>query len=133
VNEIVFIREIGLTILVFLSVGLAIAGIYRLLRNPKEHLIRKEYEERIEALNKQIKTLEDLLKAKELAHKEELRRYSKINKMLHELRAALSQGAVKLTCPKHKDAEVTVLADGTIVCSEGHRLWPVEVKKREKA
>jgi len=44
--------------------------------------------------------------------------------MLIELKKAIDAGAVRLACPKHPDAKIQILADGTILCSKEHRLWP---------
>ncbi|RLG89933.1 MAG: hypothetical protein DRO36_06950 [Candidatus Hecatellales archaeon] len=93
--------------------------------------IRKEYEERIKSMREQLSELKERIKELKEQHREELRKYAKVNKMLLELRNAMDSGAVKLACPKHPDAEVTVLADGTIVCSRGHRVWPPERGKEE--
>ena len=55
---------------------------------------------------------------------EELKELSEKAVMLEALNSAVKAGKVKLTCPEHKDADVTLLIDGTLICSKGHRLWP---------
>lgn len=104
----------------------AIAFTHHVISEPKKALekLRKEYEETIKAKNEQIRDLRERLEFLKTKHKEELKQYTKLSRMLKELNAALSEGAVVLKCPKHPDADVQILADGTIVCSKGHRLWP---------
>lgn len=46
-----------------------------------------------------------------------------ISKMARELEKALKARKIAIMCPEHK-REVEVLLDGTIICPEGHRIWP---------
>ncbi len=78
----------------------------------------------VEQLREQVKTLRELLKAKEAEFEAELRRVARASKLARELDKAVRAGAVRLTCPIHRDKDVTILSDGTIICEEGHRLWP---------
>ncbi len=87
--------------------------------------VKQRYEERLDEYKKQVDRLEKLLKTNEIMHREEVARLTRINRMLHELSQAVERGAVKLSCPKHLDSEVTLLMDGTIVCGKGHRIWPL--------
>ena len=109
-----------------MGVGWAAVAYLFMNRSSEVSRIRREYEERIKALKEQLSEYRDRIEELKRVHKEELRKFSKVNKMLLELRKAIEEDAVKVTCPRHPDSEVTILADGTIVCSKGHRLWPPE-------
>ena len=132
-NELVLIQNIGLILLMYCGIALAVVGTVRLIRNPSREVekVRSEYERRIGELKEHNKELRERIDELKKMHKEELQKYTKTSKMLLELHAALSKGVVKLACPQHPKEEVTLLADGTIVCSKGHRLWPV--RKGEEA
>jgi len=123
---------------VLLDVLLKVCGVAALIAitdsaikfvNRSQEEIKKEYEERIKNYKEQLEELRELLKTRENAHKEELKRIARTNKMQLELGKAIEAGAVQLRCPKHPEAQVTLLLDGTITCSKGHRIWPPEVEK----
>ena len=109
-------------------VGALIALVAYMFRSGSEEVfrVRKEYESRIKELKERLNEYRERLDELRKQHREELAKYSRMSKMLIELKNALDSGAVKLTCPKHPESSVTVLADGTIVCSKGHRVWPPE-------
>lgn len=124
-------NELGMLVdlLVKLSaVGVGWAAVAYLFtsRGDEVDKVRQRYEAVIKSKDEVIKDLRERLEYERAKHKEELMQYTKTSKMLKELGNALNAGAVKLRCPQHPDAEVTLLADGTIVCSKGHRIWPPE-------
>ena len=82
------------------------------------------YGSEVDRLRKQVDMYRKMLEAKEREFKERLKELSEKATMLQSLNDAIKAGKVKLTCPEHKDAEVTLLIDGTMICSKGHRLWP---------
>jgi len=131
IHELKLLQDIGLTLAIWVGIAAIVVLTVKLLSNPNVEGLKRAYEERIEGLKRQINDLRELLKTKDIAYREELKKYTKINKMLQELNKALEHGAIKLACPQHQGSEVTILADGTIVCSKGHRLWPLEVKEVE--
>ena len=123
------LMDLGLKITVIIVMWLIGAGFLNyVITEPQKAVdrVRKDYEERVKVLRQQLKDYRERIQFLQQKHKDELRQYAKVNKMLVELKKAVDAGAVQLKCPKHPRAEVTVLADGTIVCSKGHRLWPPE-------
>jgi len=128
-NEIMGLMDIGLKVTVIIAMWMIATGfVIWITSEPGKEVerIKKEYEANIKTKDEMIKDLKERLAFERSKHKEELKQYTKTTKMLKELNNALNAGAVKLKCPKHPDAEVTLLADGTIVCSKGHRIWPPE-------
>ena len=115
-----FIMDIAVTILVFMSIAFMIVVMHLLRGNPDQKLIEENRK-----LREQLETLRELIKAKEAQYEAELNRVSKASKMLRELDKAVRDGAVRLVCPAHTK-NATILGDGTILCEEGHRLWPKE-------
>ena len=99
----------GLAILALTLIPLRPGG------NPDSKLKAK-----LEQLQAQLETKE----AEIVRLQRELNTLSRDIKRLQALNAAIRSGAVSLKCPNHPDAAVRFLADGTIVCEEGHRLWP---------
>ena len=123
------LRDISWLFFIWMAIALVVVLIKELLARGSVEKVRKECEERINDYQKRIKELHMLLESKEKQHREELKEYAGINEMLKKLREALNAGALKLTCPEHPNASVTLLIDGTIICSEGHRLCPRETEK----
>ena len=120
-----FLMDIAVTILVFMSIAFMIVVMYLLKDNPDKKLVEENRK-----LSEQLQTLRELMKAKEAQYEAELNSVTKASKMLRELNKAVRDGAVRLVCPAHaKDA--TILSDGTILCEEGHRLWPKEEEVSE--
>jgi len=78
----------------------------------------------VDRLRRELDKYKKLLEAREREFKERLNELSEKAVMLEALNSAVKAGKVKLTCPEHKDADVTLLIDGTLICSKGHRLWP---------
>lgn len=118
-----------LIVLIFiLFIPLILVVMYRLIRgdNADAERIRKEYEARLKAKDERIHELENYVELLKKKHNEELQMYMRASRAAVEVYNALRNGAVKLYCPEHPGANVEVLADGTIVCSKGHRLWPRE-------
>jgi len=120
--------DVGFVILTWVSILFIVVAIYRLLSSPDVDKIKKEYEERIKNLKDQVKELQDTIKLREQQHKEELKSYLRSSKMVIGLKNALDHGVVKVKCPIH-DEDVEILADGTIICRKGHRIWPREEEK----
>ncbi len=118
-----------LIVLIFiLFIPLILVVMYRLIRgdNADAERIRKEYEARLKAKDERIHELENYVELLKKKHNEELQMYMRASRSAVELYNAVTNGAVKLRCPEHPDANVQILADGTILCSKGHRLWPKE-------
>jgi len=112
----------NVAILYLLILATAVTVKY-LRRNPK-----KQFEEEIRRLREQLKTYQELLEAREKECKARIKEISERAVMLEGLNTAIKSGKVKLKCAQH-DADVTVLVDGTIICSEGHRIWPPSEEK----
>ncbi|AQQ75450.1 hypothetical protein JdFRA1000001_17c [uncultured archaeal virus] len=128
------LRDLGyfiLDLLGILAIPLVIAAIYRLIRRDNTERIKAMYQERIDALKDQIKELKERMAFKEQQHKEELRDLLRSSKMVAGLKNALDTGLIKIRCSEH-DSDVEVLADGTIICREKHRIWPPEKVEDEE-
>lgn len=108
-----------------MTIPLMLAGIYRLISNPsikaRIELIKDEYEKQLEVLRKENDRLRKLIDEKEKLHRKQLEDAMYRSKMALSLSEAISAGAVKVLCPVH-DTDVQVLVDGTLVCTEGHRI-----------
>ena len=124
------INMVILTVVSALLIPLIIAATVRLIRNPSTKALREEYERRIEDLKAENKDLRNLLRRKEELYRKELEDVLRKSKMIMGLNAAISRGVVKAICPVHK-SDVQILVDGTIICREGHRIWPSESKAVE--
>ncbi|MCD6300894.1 MAG: hypothetical protein J7L82_02365 [Staphylothermus sp.] len=122
------IQDVLVITIFILFIPLMLILMYRLVKsgNAEIEKIKKEYEARLKAKDGRIKELEEYIDVLKKKHREEMQMCMRSSKAAVEVYNALRNGAVKLRCPKHPDAEVEVLADGTITCSKGHRLWPRE-------
>ena len=125
-------RDLILNIILLLIIPLVIAVIITMFRSGSKEIeeLRKRYETQIKTMNDQIHTLREMLELKERQHRDELKRYLKRSKMIVELNNAINAGAVKVICPIHNE-DVEILADGTIICRKGHRIWPAKVEFKE--
>ena len=122
------IQDVLVITIFALFIPLMLIVMYRLVRsgNGEIETIRREYEARLKAKDERIKELEEYIDMLKRKHKEELQMYMRTSRSAAEVYNAIKNGAVKLVCPEHPDANVQILADGTIVCDKGHRLWPKE-------
>lgn len=123
----VWSQALNILILIILGmmVPMMLAGIYRLISNPsvkaKIELIKDEYERQLEVLRKENDRLRKLIDEKERLHRKQLQDAMYRNKMALSLSEAISTGSVRVICPTH-ETDVQVLVDGTLICTEGHRI-----------
>ncbi len=96
-------------------IGLAVVNIAYIVRNSRRQPRKEVKEEYIEAPRRRPRPRPRKTKPKTQP--------LSISKMAKELEQALKAGKITIMCPEHK-REVEVLLDGTIICPEGHRLWP---------
>ena len=123
-------RDLFISLMLLIVIPFLLIVMYKIARSGNDELerIKRDYEYQLKLREKRIEELEKYIELLKRSHKEEIQMYMKTERMAIELKNAVTNGAVKLRCPEHPDAEVQVLADGTIVCSKGHRLWPREPK-----
>ncbi len=121
-------RDLFISLMLLIVIPFLLIVMYKIARSGNDELerIKRDYEYQLKLREKRIEELEKYIELLKRSHKEEIQMYMKTERMAIELKNAVTNGAVKLRCPEHPDAEVQVLADGTIVCSKGHRLWPRE-------
>ena len=112
------IFKIGILALGFAALAVVMQG-----REAELNEERKKCRERISELKNQVEEYRQRITELSERHKAELEQYAKMSKMLLELKNAIEGEAVKLTCSEH-GTDVILLADGTIVCDRGHRVWP---------
>ena len=127
------LRDLGyfiLDLLGILAIPLVIAAIYRLVRRDNTERIKAMYQERIDALKEEIKELKERMAFKEQQHREELKNLLRSSKMVAALKDTLDKGSIKIRCSEH-DTDVEILADGTIICRKGHRIWPEKKEVEE--
>ena len=124
------LRDLFISLLLLIEIPFLLLIMYKIARvgNDEIEKIKQDYEYQLKLREKRIEELEKYIELLKRSHKEEIQMYMKTERMAIELKNAVTNGAVKLRCPEHPDAEIQVLADGTIVCSKGHRLWPREPK-----
>ena len=127
IEELDVILKLMLVVAAAAAVFVTVYAVVKAGRDSEE-VVRREYEERLKQKDELIGLLKEKLGLCEERAKEEARRLATVSRMMRETWDAIEAGAVRLACPEHPEASVSVLQDGTIVCSEGHRLWPrVEV------
>ena len=123
----VWSQAFNILVLVILgmTVPLMLAGIYRLMSNPslkaRIELVKDEYEKQLEVLRKENDRLRKLIDEKERLHRKQLEDAMYRNRMALALSEAISAGSIRVICPTH-ETDVQVLVDGTLVCTEGHRI-----------
>ena len=117
--------NIATLILMFAAIAFMFIVVAMLRNNPDEKLVEENRK-----LREQLETLRELLKAKEAEYREELESVVKHSKMLRELHKAIKAAAIQVKCPEH-GTDISILNDGTILCSSGHRIWPREDKEVE--
>ena len=124
------VKDMLVIVMFSLFIPLLFVVMYRLAKTGDEaEEIRREYEARLKDKDERIRELEKYIETIKKRHEEEIQMYMRASRSAIELYNALTNGAVKLRCPEHPDSDVQVLADGTILCSKGHRLWPKGVEK----
>ena len=82
---------------------------------------KKKYNMCKAALEESRKLVQDL----RAEYNKRLKEYTQYNKLAISIYEAMKNNRVKIICPQH-NTPVQVLTDGTIICSKGHRLWPVD-------
>ena len=105
-----------------------IAFLYHVITDPARQVrrVKSEYEALLKSKDETIKELKERLAFLQRRHKEEMKQYTRISRMLHELKKAMDAGVIGLVHVKD-GGEVELLADGTMICrKERKRVWPVE-------
>ena len=113
-----------------LAIGFAALAILHQHREKELSEERKRFVERINELKSQVDEYRQRINELNEKHRVELEHYTRINKMLEELKKAIDNNAIRLTCPSHQ-TYASILVDGTIICEKGHRIWPREDKEVE--